>query len=87
MKKDIYGVSCGFRLQEESVSVKDMIEALQQLNPNDRLFVGEEGVYSNFFAAATFLPDYSENSPASKYKTVEGGKYYCIGYSCQDGYC
>ena len=59
-----------------SISVQEMVQALQKLPENARLYVGQEGHYANGKFADIFLPELQ--------KTVDDTLYYQIGYSDQN---
>lgn len=61
---------------DSSISVEDMIAALQQLPANSRLIVTQEGYYAEGKLAGIFYPE--------KEQLIDDVQYYSIGHSSQN---
>lgn len=59
-----------------SISVEEMIEALQELPKGSRLFVGQEGYYADGKFASIYKP--------IQKKFIDGVTYFEVGYSSQN---
>ena len=67
-KKQFYG---------NSISVGEMIEALQKLSPTDRIFIGQDGYYAEGNFAEIYIPEDFEYADNNIY-------FYKIGHSSQN---